>query len=332
MAICTAIELLEAINDQTSILKVTIDDNVTALMLMDYTDALKFLNQEVVYSLRKDVYKQEVVNFIATLTRPVSVNTYDKTDSVKLFCEASDSNSNVSFSDIEEGETISNAVVYCADQLFESSEKAFWCKLTIVDRGRHIASLRLFDPDTRTAKFKGVYVKCDLRKSKYGFTANVITPITGQYPINPEVELAESVIRNIFADDADISAVIENTKLFERMRAYIDYEPGYIAVRTAMELALAAEMGNLVEHIDLQVIKQALLFSKWFIFAPDSKYSHTVINITKSSNFKFNKKAETLLLLDEAGDYATKEKAVYNEIVRLVDIAIKTKKELWSYN
>jgi hypothetical protein len=332
MAVCTAIELVEAIDINTSILRVTIDDKVKALMLMDYAEAMKFLDQDVIYTLRKDMYKQEVMDFIATLTRPVAVNTFEKDSSVKLYCDAADSNSNVSFLDIAEGTVANNAVVFCVEQKYESSDKAFWCNLTILDRNRHTAHIRLFDPDRTNTQFAGIYVKCDLRKTKYGFTATFIQPMEGGFPINPEVDIAERAVRDAFASDAKISAFIENSKLFEFMRSYVDYEPGYIAVRTAMELALATELSNLVEHLDLQLIKQTILFSKCFVFAPESKFSRTVINVTKVSHYKFDKQQETLLMLDAASEHVTKEKVVYDSIVETVNTIIKTKKERWSYH
>ena len=74
MAICTNIELLETVNVDTQILRVTLDGSTSALMVYDLAEAMKYLNKDVEVTYRKDIWNGNICDFINTLTEHAVVN------------------------------------------------------------------------------------------------------------------------------------------------------------------------------------------------------------------------------------------------------------------
>ena len=52
MAVCTGIT---QVPEKNGLLKVTIDNDVEAFWFYDYSDAMQYLNQEVIVDYRKDI-------------------------------------------------------------------------------------------------------------------------------------------------------------------------------------------------------------------------------------------------------------------------------------
>lgn len=326
MPICNKIEMVKTIDDTADVLRVEFSNGTSAMMLYPYSDAMQYLDKEVTVTFRKDMYDGIVIDFVATLMEPLKVNTFERDTSIKLFSDVPDNHSNVCFADIDLGTTQQNCIVYCSDIKFDSSARASWADLTVIDKMRRVAHLRLFDPDTFNSEFKGKYVKCDMRKSQYGFNTQVVIPIQEQFAINPEVNIAEKFITDCFVGNTAFLNFIYDARLYDFMEKHTDYEPGYVAVRTAIELALAKELANVQNNADVQVVMQAVVASKAFVMQTQSLYSTSIVNIILVSKYEFGKKKETLLLLDDMNEDKSPERLLYKKIVEMADLIIKIKK------
>jgi len=335
MAKCTNITLIEHIDARTDVVQVDIDNEVAGLMLMQLSEALVFLNQDVIVEYRKDMYKGEVRTFVNTLTRIAVVNVLTRDSSVRklrLYPEESVTHSTVCFTDIPEGGSIGDVTLYCCDVKMKSSPKANWAEFTMIDKTRRVGYVKLFSPVGNMEGFAGSYVRLDLMGTKYGYQTQRVSQTPGVYSINPDVDIAISFIKDAIQFNSPLKAFVDSTNMYEYMKDYIDYEPGYIAVRTAIELSLVDEISNMVASFDDVLVKQAIIASKCFVLRKDSKFSRQAISLVTLLSHKIDKQQETLLLLDENSRVESVERDIYNSVVTYADTLVKVKKGITVYH
>lgn len=328
MSICTNIIKLKELDEKTDVLKVIIDSTVESLWFYPYSKALEFVNQDVIVEYRQDIYEGNMVQVIKTFTIVTKVNTLDKQTGIRLFADVEDNFSNLSFNEIEEGETREACIVYCISQSFQSSPNAAWIELVIRDKSMHIAKARLFDYDKTMLDLSGTYIMLDLRKTKFGFNTKYVQPVQGECPENPEITIAKAYIRDYFANDATALNYITTTGLLDKMSEYVDYEKGYALVRLAMELCLCEQFYNITNSIDIHCIEHALLMSYGFILMPDSPLSRCVNNISVATRFNWKGKKEVLKILDEMNPEPPCEVNIYENIRKTIATLIDIKKGL----
>lgn len=325
MSICTGISLVETLPSGDELLKVTIDNSTEAFWFYRYSDALAYLNQEVIVEYRKDVYKGELAQFIATFVKPTVIQTLSKEDNIKLYCDMVDNNANLSFSEIAIGETRPGCIVYCVACEFKSSNNATWQELIIRDKSMRTAKLRLFDYDNKAANFAGQYVMTELSRNKFGFQSEFINPVAGEVPPNPELEISKKYIQNYFANDSNALAYIAKTGVIGFLEEAIDYEKGYGLVRLARELAVLDAMKNITKDVDLKSIGQALLASRGYLVR-NSVLSNSVNNVIQAYSIKWDNTALVLQLLDTACEEDIPEKKVMQSITSTVSTLIEVQK------
>lgn len=325
MSVCTGIELVESLPTGGDLLKVTIDNTTEALWFFEHSAALEYLNQDVIVEYRQDIYKGDLRQFIATFVKPTKVNTIDREENIKLFCDSVDNYSNVSFNEIQMGETRAGCIVYCISSEFKTSAAAVWQELIIRDRSMHVAKLRIFDYDNKSADYAGSYVCTELARNQYGFQSEFIAPINGECPPNPEIEIARNFIVSYFSDD--VAAMDYNAKyaLIDTLQTVIDYEPGYALVRLAMELSMVDAMKNITNDVDLKSIGQALLAERGF-HCRKSELSSLVNNVIMASSAQWPNKVLVLKLLDIPTEENIPEYKVMCSIKSTVDSILRVRK------
>lgn len=323
--ICTDVKRVKEICQGTDLLEVTIDGIETAYWIYSMADAVQYVGKEVIVTYRDDIYNGEVCRFINTFVRPCKVTTLDRSEDIKLYADAEDNYSNMSFKDIALGETKTGCIVYCVSQKFESSDKSVWLTLTVRDKMFRIAKLRLFHYDNMN-DFTGKYIMCALTKSEYGLKTDMIVPARGECPDNYEIKIAEEFILNYFAEDQVALSFIQGNNLLEFMHAYVDMEAGYGIVRLAQELSLCHTLYNITGSVNISAIEHALVAEKMFMRNPNSILSKSVRNVCGAINHKWTNPEIVLALLDEACIAPPPEKAIYEHIKLTVDSVIKASK------
>lgn len=324
MAKCTSIIKVDTIAGANDVLKVTVD-NITSYWIYDYTEALKFLDQEVIVEYRKDIYKGNLETFIATFTIPTVIATLDKKDNIRLYVDQVDNKANVAFREIEDGDERLGCIVFCTKSEFKTSNKAVWQELIIRDSTMHTATLRVFDYDNKSADFSGKYVKTNLVKNRYGFQSELVKPLDEEVYVNPEIELARNFILNYFADDPVALSYIEQTNVLGYLAEAVDYEKGYGLMRLAMELSSVDAMYNITKDVDLRAIGQALLLEHgWMTRASVMSKSYT--NITIGWNYQFSNRKTVMQLLDEALEDKPVEALIMKSIKDNVNTILEVRK------
>lgn len=325
MSKCTAIKKLETISADGDLLEVTIDDKVSAYWIYDYSEALQYVDQEVIVEYRQDIYKGNLATFIATFTIPTCIATLDKQENFKLYLDQVDDISNVCFNDIVDGDEIPGCIVYCSSCEYKSSSKASWMELLIRDHTMHVATLRLFDYANHDADFSGKYIKTSLSKNQYGYQSDLIIPMEECTYVNKEVSIAEQFVKNYFSNDPVALQYMERTKVLEYLLKAVDYEPGYGMVRLAMELSLVDSMNNITKDVNLEAIGQALLLRRGYL-TQASVMSHSVSNVMIGWNYMFPDRRIVMQLLDDSLEEKPVEFSILTSITKTVNALLEVRK------
>lgn len=325
MPICKSVNKVETV-DQVDILKVIVDDT-EAYWFYDYTEALKFVDKEVIVSYRKDFYKGAMVTAINTIAVPNVVNVLDKHVTLKLYADVEDNQSNLSFNEIELGQSRDGCIFYCCAQTRQASARADWIELIIRDKSFRIAKLRIFSPDN-IPQLEGKYCIATLKRTQYGLQSDLISPTSAEVAPNPEIDIAEEYIKQFFADDAEATNFISNNDLLNAMRSHLDYEKGYALVRLAMELCMCEQLYNITKDIDVRVMTHALLVSYGFVVTPNLPVSKEMANVMLTMRSKWSKMPLLISIIDPGDlEKPPMEKDLFNRIKVMVSSIIDSRKQ-----
>lgn len=325
----TKIELLESYATEQQLMRLTFDEGKdSAYIIWSHANLVQYLNDEVIATFRQDMYNGTIAKFVNTLAKVGVVHTLERSNNVKLYVDVTDNPSNIRFKEIEDGGTAVNAIVYVTDIRFDSSARAEWADLTVMDQARKIAQLRIFSPDSKIQDFRGRYVMCDIRKNRYGLSTDSVVTVDNAFPFSPEVEISERFLMDAFAEDADILTLLAETKFADFAKKVVDLEPGYILVRLAIELDVASELANLVKEVDVDLIKRCLLIEKFNVFQQTSPYRNDIVTFVTASRYKFDHKNEVLLTLYSDEEKFSMERVVLKQVREMADTIINVKKGL----
>lgn len=325
----TKIELLESYATEQQLMRLTFDEGKdSAYIIWSHANLVQYLNDEVIATFRQDMYNGSIAKFVNTIAKVGVVHTLERSNNVKLYVDVTDNHSNIRFKEIEDGGTAVNAIVYVTDIRFDSSARAEWADLTVMDQARKIAQLRIFSPDSKIQDFKGRYVMCDIRKNRYGLSTDSVVTVDNAFPFSPEVEISERFLMDAFAEDADILTILAETKFADFAKKVVDLEPGYILVRLAIELDVASELANLVKEVDVDLIKRCLLIEKFNVFQQTSPYRNDIVTFVTASRYKFDHKNEVLLTLYSDEEKFSMERVVLKQVREMADTIINVKKGL----
>lgn len=325
----TKIELLESYATEQQLMRLTFDEGKdSAYIIWSHANLVQYLNDEVIATFRQDMYNGTISKFVNTIAKVGVVHTLERSNNVKLYVDVTDNHSNIRFKEIEDGGTAVNAIVYVTDIRFDSSARAEWADLTVMDQARKIAQLRIFSPDSKIQDFKGRYVMCDIRKNRYGLSTDSVVTVDNAFPFSPEVEISERFLMDAFAEDADILTLLAETKFADFAKKVVDLEPGYILVRLAIELDVASELANLVKEVDVDLIKRCLLIEKFNVFQQTSPYRNDIVTFVTASRYKLDHKNEVLLTLYSDEEKFSMERVVLKQVREMADTIINVKKGL----
>lgn len=310
----TSIEIVDGFDDEYDALMVGFDDGTSAYMFYKYADAMTFLNKDVIVSFRKDLYKGSVVDVVNTFTEVSVVHTLDSDDNIKLYSNAVDNHSNVTFEDMEDGCHMLNAVMYCLDQRYEGSSRATWLELTVRDSKFKVRSLRLFDYD-RTVSFKGKYIKCDIRKNKYGLNTDVIMTDDTVPAELPDVAICRDYCMKYFSGRSDMIDMLDKIDFWNQASTHIATVAGGELIKLAYELRLLNTYRDILPDVDFDSLDLALLLMHATVKVEEDDMSPALRAIITASNFVINNRLDAMKIIDGLdNDTRVTEKALFKDI------------------
>lgn len=324
MSFCKSVTKVETVGT-VDIMLVVVDD-VEAYWFYDYTKALDFVNKEVIVTYRDDFYQNRKVTAINTLAVPNIINVIDKHTNIRLYSDAEDNQSNISFNEIEVGKHRDGCTFYCCEQKSRSSASADWIELTIRDRLFRTAKLRVFDPENDNS-YEGKYCIATLSKTKYGLQTDLISARTGDIAPNPEITIAREYINQFFTDDVEAMTFMANTNLIACMDDYMDYEKGFCLVRLATELCLCEQFYNVAKNIDVRTLTHAILASYGYCTSPNLPLSKETRSVMTATRSKWSKLQLMLSIIDPGNiENEPLERDLYRRVKSMADCIIDSRK------
>ncbi len=323
----TKVDLVKHLQQELDLCRLEFDNGSdSAYIIWNHTNMVTYLGGEVICTFRQDMLDGTVQKFVNTLARVGVVHTLEREDNIKLYVDKVDNHCTICFRDIAEGHTAQRATVYVVNVEQDSSARATWWDLTVQDRDRRIAKLRLFNPEGSDSDYKGRYILCDIRRNKYGFSTDGIVTVDSTFSYSPEVEIAADFVLKTFAEDTDIVHALQRTNFIETAKRLVTEEPGYILVRLAMELDIANEMANLLGEVDIKVVKRALLLDKFWLLSSASPFSREIVGYAMAQNARIPNVKPALLTLYSEEPTMTSTRRLVQSIKHLADDLVKVKK------
>lgn len=322
-----SISKISDINMDSSVFEVKFDDGNTALMIAAPDEPFKYLNNLVEYDTRKDIHEGKVVDYVATIAELRVVNTINRTEHIKLFADSVDNSASIAFADIAFGETYVGCVFYCTKVKYNSSAKSDWVEFTVSDRVRRITKLRLFSPTVKDLdEFAGRYIRCDVRRTKFGLTTQDVFLCDRDFAPNPELDIAENYLNSVFAKDSEMMSVLSSSNIIPFMKEYVDYERGSLLLECAMEIDIAIELSNVISGLDVDALTKSFIADKFWCLNPNSHYSKQFLSLHKCLSYRtvFNAKVQDII----GGDVPNvpEERLVYEKVKELVRALVITRK------
>lgn len=299
-------------------------------MFGEYNEVLQYLDKEVIVEFRTEIVKGQLHKVVANLGVVTTVTTLAQEDNIKLFLEEDleIGTSNILFSELAPGDVVDKAIMYCIDHKYESSAKATWAKLTVLDRKRNMSYLRVFDPDRDSVDLKGSFIKCALRMSDYGLqTQDIMVHSEGSVDSNPLVVIAERAIYNALQDDKILLDYMSAKNILEKMKTYNleeGLEAGFMTVRLAVELMLIQQTANISKHLDVELLKRMAVCEKAYVVTNKSTtlLSHETQNIILISSHILARDKTLTASLDSNRQINLAECAFYNGIKKAADVVV----------
>ena len=325
MLICNSIDFIEKLAN-LDVLKVNLSDGTSPYWFYDYNRSLEFVGKEVIVSTRNDMYHGNMVDVINTFVMPSKVNTIERHENIKLFCDGEDNFSNLSFNEIQEGETKPSCLFYCVAQAPKSSAQSTWVEYIVRDRTLRTMKLRVFDSDNPNAELAGHYCMASLTRSKYGLQTRMIAPANGECPRNPEIDIAKEFVTHYFEADAVAMTFMRDLNFIAKMESVVDYEAGYGLVRLAMELSMCEQLYNVTNSIDVKLVEHALLAS-YANNCSDLPFSDELRNVVLAMRAKWPNSAKLVAMIDPGTVEARPgEYEIYLGIRNMVNAILEEKK------
>lgn len=323
----TKVDLVEHFQQEIDMCRIEIDNGSdSAYIIWNYTNLLTYLGEEIICTFRQDIYRGTPAKFVNTLAKVGVVHTLEREDNIKLYVDKLDNHCTISFRDIAEGHTVERVTVYVVDVTMDSSARATWWDLTVQDRDRKIATLRLFNPEGSDSDYKGRYILCNIRRNKYGFSTDAIVTVDSSFSYSPEVLVAESFITKTFADDSQALNAMQSMNFIETAKHYVAEEPGYLLVRLAMELDIANEMTNLTRDVPVSLLRHALLLDKFWVLNNQSLYHQEIVGFASASRARLDDVKQVLQVLYSDSEEFASARLLVSSIKHLADNLVTVKK------
>jgi len=321
-----AVELLEAVDEETSILKVSFQEGDSAYAFILHSVAVRFIGHEVIVGFREEIVYGKQEKVINTLTERTVVATLDKETEIKLYADSlPDIGSNVNFKDFEDTGSYQNSVVYCDSVWKGSSAKATWVSLRILDKKRNVAELKVFNPENADiGAYAKKYILCDLVKNKYGFNTGRVD-IKSEIGIsaNPEITLAQQYIMNVVSEtDLPLSNMLKDSDMLNVVAGYspidMTVETGFLLVQMAMEISLARDFKNLSKEVDVDFLIRLIVASKLYVYthSEDHPLSKELQCITKLMSYKTIATRRLMSALESEPSKKQLEREIFEHISR----------------
>lgn len=324
---------IKPLSPESSLMRLKFKDiEEEAVMFGNYKESLFFIGKTVIVEFREEYIEGQIMSTVNNLTVMNQVTVLDRKENLKLYTDFDFSTgSNIVFQNLNEGDLIEKAIMYCKEVKFESSAKATWAKLTVIDKNRRVGYLRVFDYDERSEELAGGYIKCSMRVTKYGFVATDIYVAEGiGISANPQVAIAKEYILSVVQEDEHLQNFVNQYDLINRIENYAfeeGEEVGMLLVRLAIELSFINETENLSNQLDLELLRRLAVAKKAYVVntpatSTYSKELQALIVVTTNQHMSRDRKILCCMDDEENSPFKLIEREYYKHVESLAKTII----------
>jgi hypothetical protein len=334
-----SVTLVEHVEDNLDLCKIKIEFD-ELYIFGRYTDVLDFVGKDVEYTVRKDIYKGEVLKLVANVYEKIVIQSVPMTREVVLIPpdRSERAIANFSIESLRYGDTTIEAIGLMSAWEHGSSAKAKWVDFTIVDKFSKAFSVRKFitlgeekefDVDEYMNAQLGRYIQFDLEYTKYGYQTRGIRPLNIDAVVPPEVAIAKTILARSIADDVGLAKFAQETQIIEKLEKKLFYEPGYLLVYIAAEMIVIDALCNISRSYDKALLKRVAIASRMYAISPvGATYSRPIANVIGTLRTCLAKDKGLMLILDVLAAKESPEKSMYIFINQFVTKVLNERRGL----
>ena len=333
------ITFIKNIGESLDLCEILIDFDLLKIFY-SYNELLRFMDEQVLYTIRPDVVDGQVVNVICELAMLSTIQTVKSTDNIKLVPEGTNRTvCNLDSKSLRLGQYYPNVVAIMSKYVFGSSAKAKWFDCTLIDMCSREFVVKLFSSGSTIEEMEqalkpmiGHYVNFDMEYTRYGFRTDEFVPLPQNVEESPEVIVAKEVIQGLINGDEALVEYNNRFNFMSTMSSVIDGEPGYTLVRMASELYMINAIDNISVELDIKAMKRAVICSRGYLLPHNTEWSKPMLNTTKLMQIPALKADKELMLMMDvlSAEEPSPTKLTYIELRGLVNNIIKIRRG--SYN
>lgn len=310
-----------------------------------YNENVQYLNKSVLYDTRPDIYEGKMIEVIANVVEKNVIQTVSESKGVKLIPDTKTMKGlcNYALDTLQFGDRVRDVVVYLSGYTVDSSPRAKWFDLQVVDMKSKVYNVRCFTKVGEAGRLEeqnaqgmvGKYVKLNmLALTKYGIqvegteTVSAVEVMYDDVVLSPEVEVAISIINEMTAGDSMLLAYMEKYNYIEGLKGVIDIEPGFHLVRVATELLLIKALSNVTNIYSETTLIRAAICSRGYLIDRKNDFSRTVLNINRISRTTLVNDAVLIDCLDVMSSHTSPVKRVYIEVVKFANFIVDERRGL----
>ena len=341
-----SVTLVKHISEGLDQCKVRIDFD--ELIIFDkYADLLKFIGEQVQYSVRQDIVDGQITTVIVNIVDKFTVQILDKVENIRLLPGTGFERA-VCTCDIDSlryGDKEFGVIALLTEIQTRQSDKAKWIDCRMVDKNSKVFTLRIFtsgmntevDPVEIAESLIGKYVKFDILSTAYGYQTKEITYVDIPVVVAPEVEIAYTVLMRNLESDKELNSYVNMFNLLNVLKDLMSGDIGYELVYMAAELSIIESIQNISSSYDIRALKRAVYVSRGYLLPCNTRFSKPILNFNKlvRTNLKLDK--ELLLIIDPVSiEEASSTKKLYyfirDFVKKLVDERRGLSEETNSWN
>lgn len=296
----------------------------------DYQETIDCINKEIEYTLTQGFAQGKVVdNMVENLIVIKKVNTLDAEDNIKLFTDDDKNESDVYFTDIEEGDPPIQCIVFCVNAQAKSSNKADWIELLIQDKNLKIATCRLFSPEEKPQNCINKYLNIKLYKTAYGFqTEEFSIAMEFKDYESPRMLLCENYINKILEEDTELKTEVQKLNLISKIKTFaLDEELGigYDIIRLAQEISIAKSFVNITNAYDIRLLVRYFIMKRLYKirYTDKSTLSPICMNVILFARTMLATDSKLLALIDPFSRVNVPERDVADSITNMANNMLK---------
>lgn len=305
----------------------------------EYEDYIKYLNHRVFYETRPDMYQGSMIEVIANIAEQQIVQTVAETKGIKLIPDNSALRPicNVSLADIRPNDSLRDVIVYLSDYTVDSSLKATWLDMKVVDMKSKLYNVRYFTKNGAISvadeqvlcNLKGHYVKIGrLVRTQYGLQAETVILHPIEVVLAPEVAVAEQIINEAAKDDSALIDYITKYNYIQSLRDTIDVEPGFHLVRVATEIILIKSLANVTQMYSEEELVRAAVTSRGYLIDRKNDLSRVVLNVNRVTRSALRGDIALIDCLDVMSEHTSPLKRAYINVANFANFIVDERRGL----